>query len=224
MCNASNHPPGCECGWGGSSYGNSSYSRNSSTGSSISYNYGITNLLESYTTPNAKCPECGEAVFFYQSSNGSSVFFDELGPPWPKHPCTDNSPHSIQNPNHSFNRKSYNLWNKNGWRPFIFNDYFEEYGKQRIDGTMLNDESETYFSFEVHHETNKNWFTYWSEGSPALIRKLKTKKKKSKFKQDSSLISYEICSFIFNKQSNFEEIKISLTYLSHSKHSYKKEY
>jgi hypothetical protein len=29
-------------------------------------------------------------VFFYQNSFGSRVFFDELGPPWPKHPCTDN--------------------------------------------------------------------------------------------------------------------------------------
>ena len=46
--------------------------------------------LESYTNPNAKCPVCGAAVFFYQAPNGGRVFFDELGPPWPKHPCTDN--------------------------------------------------------------------------------------------------------------------------------------
>lgn len=46
--------------------------------------------LASYTIPNAKCPECGAAVFFCQFSNGGRVFFDELGPPWPKHPCTDN--------------------------------------------------------------------------------------------------------------------------------------
>ena len=46
--------------------------------------------LESYTNPNAKCPVCGDAVFFHQSSDGGRVFFDELGPPWPKHHCTDN--------------------------------------------------------------------------------------------------------------------------------------
>jgi hypothetical protein len=34
-------------------------------------------------------------VFFYQNENGSRVFFDELGPPWPKHSCTDNSPSSV---------------------------------------------------------------------------------------------------------------------------------
>lgn len=46
--------------------------------------------IESYTNPNASCPICGAAVFFYQSPNGGRVFFDNLGWPWPKHPCTDN--------------------------------------------------------------------------------------------------------------------------------------
>jgi hypothetical protein len=27
-------------------------------------------------------------VFSYQNSAGSRVFFDDIGPPWPKHPCT----------------------------------------------------------------------------------------------------------------------------------------
>jgi hypothetical protein len=27
--------------------------------------------------------------FFYENEHGSRVFFDNLGPPWPKHPCTD---------------------------------------------------------------------------------------------------------------------------------------
>jgi hypothetical protein len=40
-------------------------------------------------TPNAECPICGDLVFFYQNASGSRVFFDELGPPWPKHPCID---------------------------------------------------------------------------------------------------------------------------------------
>jgi hypothetical protein len=53
---------------------------------------------QSYTAhfvrPNAKCPVCGADVFFYQNAAGSRVFFDELGPPWPKHPCTDNNTYS----------------------------------------------------------------------------------------------------------------------------------
>jgi hypothetical protein len=56
----------------------------------------IDRLLEvgnarSWTIPNAKCPVCGCRVFFYQNEYGSRVFFNDLGPPWPKHPCTDNS-------------------------------------------------------------------------------------------------------------------------------------
>jgi ribosomal protein S27E len=44
---------------------------------------------QSYLNPNAKCPVCGKSVFFYQSEHGGRVFFDDVGWPWPKHPCTD---------------------------------------------------------------------------------------------------------------------------------------
>lgn len=37
--------------------------------------------------PNARCPVCGAAVYFYKNEVGSRVYFDEIGPPWPKHPC-----------------------------------------------------------------------------------------------------------------------------------------
>jgi len=43
-----------------------------------------------FVNPNANCPVCHAAVFFYANQHGSKVFFDELGPPWSKHPCTDN--------------------------------------------------------------------------------------------------------------------------------------
>ncbi len=39
--------------------------------------------------PNARCPVCGAAVYFWSNAAGSRVYFDEMGPPWPKHPCTD---------------------------------------------------------------------------------------------------------------------------------------
>ncbi|MDP3270772.1 hypothetical protein [Limnobacter sp.] len=42
-----------------------------------------------YTKPNAVCPVCGQSVFFYQNRSGSRVYFDDLGKPWPKHPCMD---------------------------------------------------------------------------------------------------------------------------------------
>jgi hypothetical protein len=63
-------------------------------------------------------------VFFYQSPYGGRVFFDELGPPWPKHPCTDNTSipsqartnfhsHSTSNPNRIYQ------WLVDGWKPFF---------------------------------------------------------------------------------------------------------
>ena len=44
-----------------------------------------------FINPNASCPVCSSPVFYYENKHGSRVFFDDLGPPWPKHPCTDNS-------------------------------------------------------------------------------------------------------------------------------------
>jgi hypothetical protein len=37
-----------------------------------------------------KCPKCEQKVFFIRH-NGGSVWIDELGYPWTKHPCMDNS-------------------------------------------------------------------------------------------------------------------------------------
>lgn len=81
-CNAWNHPPGCTCdfrgGWRGVYGGGDDHPP------------GYWQRSDSYTDPNARCPKCGASVFFYKSPMGGRVFFDELGPPWPKHPCTDN--------------------------------------------------------------------------------------------------------------------------------------
>ncbi|WP_019904781.1 hypothetical protein [Methylobacterium sp. 77] len=41
------------------------------------------------TIPNARCPVCGDPVFFFMAANGGRVFFNHLGQPWPKHGCTD---------------------------------------------------------------------------------------------------------------------------------------
>lgn len=49
----------------------------------------VRSRLACYVNPNARCPVCDQPVFFYANAAGSRVFFDDLGPPWPKHPCTD---------------------------------------------------------------------------------------------------------------------------------------
>jgi hypothetical protein len=44
--------------------------------------------LDRKFTGRTICPECGEPVHFIRH-NGGSVWLDDLGWPWPKHPCFD---------------------------------------------------------------------------------------------------------------------------------------
>lgn len=101
-CNAWNHPPGCNCGWGGDtggSFAGGAYkagyavpARHVTATSQVRTKAVCDGHWESVGNrgPNAECPVCGQLVYFVRLENGGRVFFDELGPPWPKHPCTDN--------------------------------------------------------------------------------------------------------------------------------------
>lgn len=134
-CNAWNHPSNCQCGWGGDTGGSGvgGGSRFKATPVRqpvaarpiLAANAGSrTATFQTFTIPNAKCPVCGAAVFFYQSPFGGRVFFDELGPPWPKHPCTDNpryrGPGVVVIPLTSPTPR-YDLgWLKSDWLPLIY--------------------------------------------------------------------------------------------------------
>lgn len=41
-----------------------------------------------FTRPT-RCETCDKECFYYENEFGSRVFFDELGPPWPKHDCIE---------------------------------------------------------------------------------------------------------------------------------------
>ncbi|NOI91769.1 hypothetical protein F0235_15135 [Vibrio splendidus] len=87
-----NHYPDCTCGWcckfrGVSSVDNQ---RNKTVERSVGNIREQSKVFVSYVNPSAYCPVCGASVFFYLSPNGGRVFFDSLGKPWEKHPCTDN--------------------------------------------------------------------------------------------------------------------------------------
>ncbi|MGY2902939.1 hypothetical protein [Bradyrhizobium sp. URHC0002] len=91
-----NHYADCTCGWC-VNYGRLSYSDRARLVSDM-HRRDAKNLLKResarsiaacYVNPNARCPECNASVFFYANEHGSRVFFDHLGPPWRKHPCTD---------------------------------------------------------------------------------------------------------------------------------------
>jgi hypothetical protein len=83
------HPSGSCSGRAGGYGGGGGYSTFRSTTDGEVFEFPFI-TYPSYVNPNAHCPVCGASVYFYQSPYGGRVFFDELGPPWPKHPCTDN--------------------------------------------------------------------------------------------------------------------------------------
>lgn len=139
MCNAWNHSPGCTCGFGGVGHIGRRGSGSSTPRTFSSAYWGvppITHTYESYVNPNARCPECHASVFFYQSPEGGRVFFDELGPPWPKHPCTDNSsiPKNIRNittPNKQGDSARTYAWQVDGWDPYFI------FLTERVDRSVL---------------------------------------------------------------------------------------
>ena len=111
MCNAWNHRPGCICGWGGFGF--------HSSNSVFLVSPPKLGTWESYVNPSAACPVCGAPVFFYQSRSGGRVFFDELGPPWPKHPCTDNGREPVPRVSTKTRVSAAPDWVKVGWSPLL---------------------------------------------------------------------------------------------------------
>lgn len=137
MCNARNHPPGCNCGWGqgwqsggyGSSGGRSSFSWTELNASRVPFSSSYSSapvpvistplknanihpnvFSGSWVAPNSTCPVCGQNVYFYKSEHGGQVYFDELGPPWPKHVCTNN----MENRKTAYSGE--NRWDRRGWQ------------------------------------------------------------------------------------------------------------
>lgn len=89
MCNAWNHPANCTCGWGGEGHlgdssGNLAYA---SPGAGWYRDGEALCWLHSHDVARpSRCPYCARDVFFVRH-NGGSVWFDELGWPWPVHAC-----------------------------------------------------------------------------------------------------------------------------------------
>jgi hypothetical protein len=85
MCNAWNHSPGCNCGWGGDGHAGSGGGGQWST---IGYSSGASAYSHRFydVCHPTICPECQSEVYFIRH-NGGSVWVDELGWPWPKHDC-----------------------------------------------------------------------------------------------------------------------------------------
>jgi hypothetical protein len=102
MCNAWNHPPDCRCGWGGDGHiggggGGSAPTRGLPplrlTQSPVQGSLTRWEFAGEDFTRQSRCPVCGAYVYFVRH-NGGSMYFDDLGSPWPKHGCFDVSAES----------------------------------------------------------------------------------------------------------------------------------
>lgn len=174
MCNAWNHAPGCTCGWGGESWSGHAVSSNG-CGATFVEVPPLRPVYASFTIPNASCPVCGSLVFFYQSPNGGRVFFDELGPPWPKHPCTDSSslpaPRVAEKAHAAAPPKSY-TWQREGWQPFEIQSVIGvDKDFLKITGVLRNESLCFYLKRLVGHHLPESAL---SDRSLALLRPVTT--------------------------------------------------
>lgn len=152
MCNAWNHSLDCSCGWGGDGHaGRKSMDHTLFLYSAKPIYKTYSEFFVSCTIPNAKCPVCGEPVFFYRSPSNGRVFFNELGPPWPKHPCTI-SPYKAIAPNASVNAESIDIslqyYVNSEWKPFLVEGLLKVDQKNNISEIFgyIDDYKRTFFT------------------------------------------------------------------------------
>lgn len=93
VCNAWNHRSDCHCGWGGE---RSERAKQPSFFATPPKPETRALRLRRLTVPDVRCPICRERVFFHQSVGGGRVYLDKLGPPWPRHPCTERPNWNVQ--------------------------------------------------------------------------------------------------------------------------------
>ena len=233
MCNARNHPPGCNCGWGGgwhsggygSSGGHSSFFStmlNSSGDSYRSYsshpapfvsttvkNMNTNVLSGAWTEPNATCPECGHGVYFVQTDNGGRVYFDELGPPWPKHVCTANA-EDIKLPSPRDSR-----WDRLGWKPLLnftttvagFNS--DEGYLMRVNGEDENQKIR-YFVCRIKDDVEFDIFRFTTNKETKTLSILAHNKKGEFLVYEGSSNTGEICHLISKSSSNGIDLESKL--------------
>jgi hypothetical protein len=170
-CNAWNHRSNCTCDFrGGHGYGGGGRHGGGGRGgfSAVAVPAEPTSAgwsrargdgtVASYVNPNAHCPVCGASVYFYRSPYDGRVYFDDLGPPWPKHGCTDGSRSHIARPRVMPSGRVFidiassnadgPLAREEGWEPLCSSRVFDTGARTVLTGD-LGDKPAELFLFDV---------------------------------------------------------------------------
>lgn len=85
-CNAWNHPPECRCDFRGG-HPNSHVVRRGQSERPTQIAAPDPLQRSQFGYKRTRCPKCSKFVYFVRPYNGGTVWFDDLGVPWPKHGC-----------------------------------------------------------------------------------------------------------------------------------------
>jgi len=184
-----NHPDDCPCGW--------CVKDGSRTSSYSSRPLPVRiDVFTSYVNPHARCPVCGEPVYFYQSPYGGRVYFDDLGPPWPKHPCTisEYSPVVRIKFGETTNEKTPQ-WQVQGWIPLQVLKVHEEGEWLVVSGKII--ETSEPVRFVVHgkpaiSESMPAAFSGWNSAGVTVLSYLRDHGRGT-----GSVIGYRYADFVF---------------------------
>ncbi|WP_457649777.1 hypothetical protein [Profundibacter sp.] len=181
VCNAYNHPLGCDCGFGGDTGGDAFGTRFWDSG-----NVPLPQSALQQVVFNTTCPSCGELCYYYENEFGSKVWFDELGAPWTKHPCFDGRQPDLYpiRPNEAFNALhgleptarqlfSKKLWQKGCWHFFsVLTEKhnaprFPPWGRRDIICIDVGDHERAIGCFVTRHPIRNGLFSFisWTDGT-----------------------------------------------------------
>ncbi|HIF9450616.1 TPA: hypothetical protein ACX6SQ_003259 [Photobacterium damselae] len=180
--------------------------------------------VEAYTIPNAQCPVCGALVFYYEHINGSKVYFEELGPPWPKHPCTNN-PKTLLSPP-KFIKKQAKLssndstkswkpnWKNKGWKPSIVLSHKEVAAgigiANSIEATIVVTETNERILCTFKHSNLKKLKLNKHSLKKSLIQSLITEDKKALISVHSGITSLELTGILQRKAQHKESKDVTI--------------
>jgi hypothetical protein len=181
MCNAYNHPFDCPCGFGGDTGGGGGrrgWHRHVSIAEvlerpiSAGWAKDSRGTVESYVNPNAHCPVCGAAVYFYRSPYDGRVFFDELGWPWPKHPCTDNRRDPLRVTRSSIasaTPRADPAWRAEGWHPLLASKVYSAGDRLQVTGDFGDQFQEFYLPAGEGLDAHSPIFIRAQDGKPDIF-------------------------------------------------------